>query len=83
MSDVALPAAIVNMEQVVKLEQLLLKRHISMKCEAVRRRGDSAAAGGGEGEMIHFVRLSAQVYLELSDYEVMADAVLELLPQVS
>lgn len=33
--------------------------------------------------LIHFVRLSAQVYLELSDFELLADTVLKLVPEIT
>lgn len=77
MSNVALPG-IKSMHQVRELERRLMQDHISIKCECVPRRDDEGAGG----EEIFFVRLSAQVYLQLSDYDVMAEAVLKLLPEI-
>jgi hypothetical protein len=89
MSNVALPG-VRSMDHVRALESRLFKEHhISIKCEAVRRHrnasgeGSAGSAGAEEvAETIYFVRLSAQVYLELSDFEVMADTVLRLIPEI-
>lgn len=88
MSNVALPR-VQSMEQVRELERRLFLQHISIKCEAVQRCTTSAGVpeteavtGAGGGKTIFFVRLSAQVYLQLSDFEEMADAVLKLLPDI-
>jgi hypothetical protein len=83
MSNVALPR-VQNMDQVRELERQLMQQHISIKCEAVRRYNESGAHQPEKEaeEMIYFVRLSAQVYLQLSDFETMADAVLKLLPGI-
>lgn len=84
MSNVALPG-VQSMDHVRALESRLFKEHhISIKCEAVRRHRSAGSADGvvGEVEMVYFVRLSAQVYLELSDFEVMADTVLRLIPEI-
>jgi hypothetical protein len=90
MSNVALPG-VQSMQHVQALEKRLFKEHdISIKCECVRRRcsaggttdGSEGSAGSAAEEKIYFVRLSAQVYLELSDFEVMADTVLRLIPEI-
>jgi hypothetical protein len=83
MSNVSLPR-VQNMDQVRELERQLMQQHISIKCEAVRRYSESGAHQPEKEteEMIYFVRLSAQVYLQLSDFETMAEAVLKLLPGI-
>ena len=75
MSNVALPTELSSTAQLRALEQrLLLEHHVSIKGESIRRTGTV--------ESIFFVRLSAQVYLELSDFANMADLVLQLLPEI-
>lgn len=85
MCNVALPAALKTAAQVGTLQQRLMKEHhISIACHFVTHRTDGTTdnSSGDAPGIIHFVRLSAQVYLELSDFELLADTVLRLLPEV-
>lgn len=83
MSNVALP--IHDEDKVSVLQSRLFKEHnISVVYHSVNLRSDFAVPAHlnelqGEGTLVFFVRLSAQVYLELSDFELLADTVLQLL----
>ena len=86
MSNIALPLSVRSMNQVRALERTLMKEHdISIKCERVYRHqyGSNVAPNGSDDEdAIHFVRLSAQVYLNLSDFQCVAEAVLVVLDKL-
>lgn len=86
MSNIVLPVQ--DAEKVRVLQSRLQSEfHISVVYHSVTLRPDAAATVSkalhgtdASGEMVFFVRLSAQVYLELSDFELLADTVLKLLP---
>lgn len=87
MSNVALP--IHDAEKVRVLQARLFKEHhISVVYHFVHLRPDfttPSVVDGLHGEnnnVVYFVRLSAQVYLELSDFSLLADTVLQLLPEL-
>jgi hypothetical protein len=69
MANVLLPIS--TAQQVAKLQRALMDDfHISVVFGMVR---------GRDNEEIHFVRLSAQVYLALSDFQFLAIAVATIL----
>lgn len=91
MSNVALPTH--DAEKVRVLQSRLFKEHhISVVYHSVPLRCDHASTQTAvpasvldslqDEKMVFFVRLSAQVYLELSDFALLADTVLQLLSEL-
>ena len=87
MSNIALPVQ--DAEKVRQLQARLQDEcHITVVYHSVTLRADAAASvfnalgytPDDSEKMVFFVRLSAQVYLELSDFELLADTVLKLVP---